>query len=127
MEPIGPKLTPQDFSLTKDKVYIDKRLTQSKPGMLLIHAKWCGYCQRFMPTFNEIAAQMGNSFPLLSIEDSELSKSDSLTAGLKFRGYPTIKFFDQSGAIIGEYNDERSKSGIMNHICKIYHHCISYH
>jgi thiol-disulfide isomerase/thioredoxin len=127
MEPSGTKLKSADFIVTKNKVYLDKKITGGNPGMLLIHAKWCGHCQRFMPTFNELVTQMGDKFPVISIEDVELKDSDSLLSALNFRGFPTIKFFDQSGAIIADFNGERSKAGIMSHICKIYHHCISYH
>jgi protein disulfide-isomerase A6 len=127
MEPIGTKLKAGDFIVTKDKVFIDKTVTQGKPGMLLIHAKWCGHCQRFMPTFNELTTQMGQEFPLLSLEDVELKESSSLTEGLGLRGYPTIKFFDQSGTIIGDYKAKREKAEILEHICNVYHHCIKFH
>ena len=127
MEPLGTKLNSGDFIVTKDKVYLDKKITDGKPGMILIHAKWCGHCQRFMPTFNELVGQLKSNFPLVSIEDADLANSESLTTALNFRGYPTIKFFDQSGAIIGDYKGQRSKTDVLAHVCKVYHHCILEH
>jgi thiol-disulfide isomerase/thioredoxin len=121
----GKKLTPSDFTIRSDDVFLSN--TTPKPGMLLIHAEWCGHCQRFKPAFNEICKAMGDSFPCVSIEHAELSKSPKLAKALKFGGYPTIKFFDQSGRIFQEYSGERSKVAIMSHICKVYHHCATYH
>jgi thiol-disulfide isomerase/thioredoxin len=123
----GPKLVSSDFKVTKDGVYIHPKITKGNPGMLLIHANWCGHCQRFKPTFNELCKQLGNDFPCTSIEDSNL-EDDSLKKALNFQGYPTIKFFDQNGKIIGDYNKgDRSKRALLDHICDLYHHCITYH
>lgn len=123
----GSKLNQSHFKITQNGVYIHPQITQGNPGMLLIWANWCGHCQRFKPTFNELCKQLGKDFPCTSIEDAELS-NDELKSALDFRGYPTIKFFDQSGKIIGEYNGgNRSKDALLAHICDLYHHCIKYH
>lgn len=119
----GIKLSQNDFSISRNGVYINKNL--KSPGMLLIFANWCGHCQRFKPTFNELCRQLGNDFHCISIEDTQLQQNDSLIKALNFRGFPTIKFFDQSGKIIGEYNGERSKTELLKHICKVYHYCNS--
>lgn len=120
----GKKLTPNDFSIKGNNVYINKN---KNPGMLLIWADWCGHCQRFKPTFNEMCKKLGDEFPCISIEDSELGKDKNLAKSLNFRGYPTIKFFDQNGKIVADYTSERSEKPLYDHICKFYHHCISYH
>lgn len=119
----GIKLSQNDFSISRNGVYINKNL--KSPGMLLIFANWCGHCQRFKPTFNELCRQLGNDFHCISIEDTQLQQNDNLIKALNFRGFPTIKFFDQSGKIIGEYNGERSKAELLKHICKVYHYCTS--
>jgi thiol-disulfide isomerase/thioredoxin len=121
----GIKLSQNDFAIKKDGLYITKNL--KSPGMLLIFANWCGHCQRFKPIFNELCRQLGNDFHCISIEDTQLQKNGKLTEALDFRGFPTIKFFDQSGKIISEYNGERSKPELLKHICKVYHHCIKLH
>jgi thiol-disulfide isomerase/thioredoxin len=122
----GIKLSQQDLSIQKDGLYINKNL--KSPGMLLIFANWCGHCQRFKPTFNQLCRQLGNDFHCISIEDSELQQNEKLIKALDFKGYPTIKFFDQNGKIIGEYNDgDRSKRALLKYICKVYHHCIQWH
>jgi thiol-disulfide isomerase/thioredoxin len=117
----GKILKTRDFAIKGSDVYINK--CDGKPGMLLIHAKWCHHCVKFISTFNEIADTIGKDFCCASIESEQLN--DKLSNVLKIQGFPTIKFFDQKGKIIGEYNKERNKQTILTEICKVYHHCIS--
>ena len=123
----GKRLRSSNFEIKSSGVYVTKQVNGGNPGMLLIYANWCGHCQRFKPTFNELCKQLGSDFPCTSIEDSEL-QDDKLKSALDFRGYPSIKFFDQTGKIISEYNGgDRSKTALLDHICELYHHCIKYH
>jgi thiol-disulfide isomerase/thioredoxin len=123
----GQKLKSSDFKITNKGVYVNSRITRGNPGLLLIHANWCGHCQRFKPTFNQLCQQLGDDFPCTSIEDTNLD-DDNLKKALDFKGYPSIKFFDQSGKIINEYQGgNRSKDALLSHICDVYHHCIKYH
>lgn len=117
-----------DFTIVDKAVIIDKKLTKGKPGMLLIWATWCGHCVKFKPTFNQLCRLLGDSFPCTSVEDTELKLNKDLTEALSFKGYPSIKYFDQSGKIIGDYTAiDRSKESILNNICDVYHHCIENH
>lgn len=122
----GIRLKSSDFISSPNGVYINTDITKKNPGMLFIYASWCGHCHRFAPTFNELQKQLGSDFPLVSLEDVEL-KSGDLSKHLNVSGFPTIKFFDQTGKIISDYNKNRDKEAILEHICKIYHHCIMYH
>lgn len=119
----GLILKSSDFTIKGSDVYLNK--CGGKPGMLLIWGDFCGHCHRFAPTFNEISNSIGRSFCCASIESEQLH--EPLSSALKFQGFPTIKFFDQSGRIIGEYNKERKKETILTDICQIYHHCILDH
>uniref|UniRef100_A0A6C0E0S2 Thioredoxin domain-containing protein n=1 Tax=viral metagenome TaxID=1070528 RepID=A0A6C0E0S2_9ZZZZ len=122
------ELKSSDFSFSQDNVYINRNVNNNKPGMLLIMANWCGHCQRFKPTYNEICKQIGKDFICTSIEHAQLEKSSRLTQALNFSGYPTIKFFDKSGRIISEYkSNDRSKVALLAHICDVYHHCVTRH
>lgn len=120
-------LTTADFDVKSNSVYVNTGVTNKTPGMLLIWAEWCGHCQRFKPTFERLQQRFGKNFPLLSIEDSELSRDDSVKRSLNFRGYPTMKFFDQHGKIIGDYTGDRDEESVLKHVCNVFHHCISYH
>lgn len=126
-KPQGVNLNASDFKIVENKVYIDTMKTKKTPGMLLIFANWCGHCHRFMPTFNQIENKLGKNFCCASIESNELEGQNKLVSALKFRGYPTICFFDQTGLIINQYDGSRDIQSMMTHICKIYHHCIEKH
>ena len=127
MQPNGVILTARDFKIANKDVYINNRLTNKNPGMLLIWGDFCGHCHRFMPTFNEIADIIGSDFCCASIESKELKGSSELSSALNFGGFPTIKFFDQSGLIMAQYDGDRSTQSILDKICKVYHHCVKYH
>lgn len=127
MELTGIKLTTNDFISNSNGVYINTNITKKNPGMLFVFANWCGHCHRFMPIFNELQKQLGSDFPLVALEDTELKKNAKLSQDLNVQGFPTIKFFDQRGKIVSDYNKNRDKKTILEHICKIYHHCINYH
>ena len=119
----GKILSSHDFTIKGSDVYVNK--CDGNPGILLIWGDFCMHCHRFAPTFNEIADSIGKDFCCASIESEQLN--EQLSSALKFQGFPTIKFFDQSGKIIGEYNKERNKETILKEICQVYHHCISKH
>jgi thiol-disulfide isomerase/thioredoxin len=112
-------------------VYVNKKITNGEPGILLIHASWCGHCKRFTPTYQGISQKLNKNrlaFPCVAIESEELKKDNGqLSKALSIEGYPTIKFFDQNGKIIGDYNGGRDEKEILNNICDVYHHCVAKH
>lgn len=120
--PKGTILKARDFQIRNGKAIINPQSINNKPGMLLIRADWCGHCTRFISTFNEIHRSIGYDFTCASIENEDVS--ESLSSALGIKGFPTIKFFDQRGSIIAEYNGDRSKSDILDHVCKVYHKCV---
>ena len=126
MEGIYSNLKISDVGVGQNgDVYI--RNNSGNPGMLLIYANWCGHCVRFKPSFIELSQMLnknGNDFPFMAIEDSELKKDVEKVEALNFRGYPTIKFFDQNGRIIGDYNGNRTNDAILQEVCSVYHKCI---
>lgn len=117
-------LKSSDFVIKSDGIYIKNIQV---PGMLLIRADWCGHCKKFYPTFKDISNQLKKDFVCADLEQSNIS--NELSAALKFQYFPTIKFFDQYGKIIGTYPDNKSrdKQEVLKYICDVYHHCIQYH
>lgn len=112
------------------KCVIDSSVNKNTPGMLLIHAHWCGHCTRFLPTYKKIAKMLNTpdqvNVPLLGIESEELKKdkNQEITSKLNFHGFPTIKFFDQNGVIMDEdYNGKREADDILRELCNRYHKC----
>lgn len=106
------------------KVYIKNH--NSKPAMLLIHATWCSHCVRFKPTYIKLSKQLnsnGINFPCYAIESTELNNQKQLSDALKFRGFPSIKYIDQTGKVINDYNGPRNIDSLLKDICKVYHMC----
>jgi thiol-disulfide isomerase/thioredoxin len=127
IEGIHSNLTISDLRVSPQNESVYIKNNSKNPGLLLIHAKWCGHCVRFKPKFIEISNMLnrnGNDFPFMAIEDEELQKDTDKLQALKFRGYPTLKFFDQTGRIIGDYQGDRDTSSILQEICSVYHRCI---
>lgn len=115
----GIHLKESDFIIKNGKAIVPS----NHPGMLLIYADYCPHCHVFIPTFNKIQTIVGDKFPMMSIEHSLISSS--LNKALDFSGYPTIKFFDQQGNLIKDYNGERTEADILMYICKIYNFCVN--
>jgi thioredoxin-related protein len=119
-------LKSSDFYVHNDKVHI-KRI--NGPGILLIWSNSCPHCHTFIKNvYNDLSVQLGSKFKCTAIENSEL-KNTSLSYALDFEYFPTLKFFDQSGKVIGTYPKDkpRSKSDVLKYICDVYEHCLAYH
>lgn len=119
----GKKLNVKDFMTDGKDMYVDPKLINGKPGMVLIHATWCSHCKHFKPVFNELVNSVGSDFVFTSIESEVLNTSKELTNSLNFQGYPTIKIFDKTGRIMGEYKGQRTSEAILKYICKVYNYC----
>lgn len=123
------QLGAHDFQITQSTVVVSNSKTKNKPGMLLIWAKWCGHCHSFMPTYEKLAAKVGDKFPCTAVEHAVLEQNEGLSRGLEYQYFPTIKFFDQHGKITTTYpsNGGRDMKSLLDYICKMYHHCITQH
>lgn len=119
----GYNLKPSDFTINNNgKLAIKRNKINGQPGMLLIYANWCGHCVRFKPTFNKINDKIGKDFAMASIEYNDFKDNSQFIKLLNFKGYPSIKSFDQYGNIIGDYNGNREESSVLDYACKTYHH-----
>lgn len=120
MEPKGIHLTRRNFIIVGDTAVVKTKI----PGILLIYADWCGHCTRFKPVFNKVCSRVGSDFACTSIESEELTNAPSLSKALKFSGFPTIKFFDSQGNIIGDYPEgaPRDADSLLKYIQHLKHH-----
>lgn len=128
---ITSNLTTEHFKINGDGSEVHIKNSYGNPGLLLVHASWCGHCKRFIPTFQSVCKRLnknGNEFPCVAIEDAELGKDGGkLSEALNIGGFPTLKFFDQNGKIMGDYKGGRDEVDLLQTICKVYHHCIAKH
>jgi thiol-disulfide isomerase/thioredoxin len=120
-------ITLDDISIINDKCVIKNSICQNTPGIFLIHAEWCGHCKRFLPTYEKISEMLNKehvlNVPLVALESEELKDNDKVEK-LNFRGFPTIKFFDQNGVVMDdEYKGDRGIYYILQELCDRYHKC----
>lgn len=124
---IDISLKNKDISLINSECVVKESIIKNTPGVLLIHAHWCGHCTRFLPTYKKIAQMLNTpdqlNVPLLALESDQLTDKD-VVSKLNFAGFPTIKFFDQRGVIMDDdYNGKREINDILKEICNRYHKC----
>lgn len=88
---------------------------KDKPKLLLFHAKWCGHCVHFMPTFLKLKNEYAdlNKLDVISIEDGQKGGKE-LVEEYGIQGFPTIKLYD--GKNIHEYNGGRDINNIRDFV-----------
>ena len=76
----------------------DKALETKKPIIAFFYTDWCGFCQRFAPTFHKISKnkEIKKHFAIAYI-NCEDSKNSSLVAKYQVQGYPTVFVIDANG------------------------------
>lgn len=101
----------------------DNKLLNKK--IILYHTDWCGYCKRFIPTWEELKldAELGNIVNFIDVNMTNEEKnitgdlnSDDLNIvnNVEIQGFPTIKLL-HNGKII-DYNGKREKNDIIDFI-----------
>ena len=64
---------------------------KGKTVLVLFHAEWCGYCKKFMPTWNKAKSSLQSSDVVLkdyeADTDKEVMKENNVSS------YPTLKLF----------------------------------
>ena len=94
--------------------------------IVMFQATWCGHCVRFKPSYSKLSKFLNKdniNFPTCAIESENIDKH--LGQLLNFRGFPTIKYIDQNGKILNDYNGDRDVEAMLGDICKVYHKCYS--
>ena len=123
MENITSNLTKDNFRISNSNATITsmningKKYEWNKPGMLLIHAHWCGHCVRFKPEYQRLSKLLnanGVYYPCVAVESEEITKE--LQDALKFRGVPTLKYVDKFGNVRMD-ESEREINKIVGNIC----------
>lgn len=92
------------------------------PGILVIHASWCGHCVRLMPTYKDLTSMVhGPQFNCFAIENEQLGKDPGLAKALGVQYFPTIKFFDAQGRVTKTYDGGREIQNLLDAVCDHYH------
>ena len=110
-----------------EKNFVNDKINLKKPGLLLVRADWCGYCKRYMPTYEKLSKMFpeNGDFLITDIESKELEKpsvSRVLENFVKY--YPTLLFFDSQGNIVQRYEGDRENlPEVLKKICSMYKVC----
>jgi len=85
-----PTMKPSQYKIG---IEYDKAIKGSKPIIVLFYADWCGYCIRFMPTYQTLSKLYKNDyeFSKVNVED-EKYKNVVDEAGIT--GFPTVFIID---------------------------------
>lgn len=81
------KVTILDSSNFKREV-----LDIEKPTMVAFTAPWCGHCQKLVPDYTKVAAQLDGVVKLASI-DCDDDKNKPVCGKYGIQGFPTLKLF----------------------------------
>lgn len=70
---------------------MEKALKTEKPVIVWFYTDWCGYCQRFAPTFGKITKdkKIKNNFAVAYV-NAEMPENQALVQEYQIQGFPTI-------------------------------------
>lgn len=94
---MGRLLPPVDITSESQLGELAKRITKGPLTLVLVYADWCGHCQRFKPTMEELEKDSNRSIQTARIRDDVFPKSQLSSA--KIEGYPTLMLVENSGKV----------------------------
>lgn len=94
---MGRLLPPIDITSESQLGELAKRITKGPLTLVLVYADWCGHCQRFKPTMEELEKDSNRSIQTARIRDDVFPKSQLSSA--KIEGYPTLMLVKNSGEV----------------------------
>jgi protein disulfide-isomerase-like protein len=78
------------------------------------YAPWCPHCQRFAPTWTEVAAEMHERDPRLRIGVVNCVAQRDLCTLFGIRGYPTLKTVHEGQPVSGPFEGpDRTKASVV--------------
>ncbi|KAI8804173.1 thioredoxin-like protein [Cladochytrium replicatum] len=72
------------------------KTTVVKPWFVMFHAPWCPHCQHLAPIWEQLGSSVKGR---VNIGKVDCTRETKLCKEHDIRGYPTLKFFDESGVI----------------------------
>lgn len=94
---MGRLLPPVDITSESQLAELTKRITKGPLTLVFVYADWCGHCQRFKPTMDELEKDGNRSIQTARIRDDVFPKSQLSSA--KIEGYPTLMLVENSGKV----------------------------
>jgi thiol-disulfide isomerase/thioredoxin len=94
---MGRLLPPIDIKEDSQLRELEKRIKEGPLTLVLVYADWCGHCQKFKPTMEQLENIPERSIQTARIRDDMFPKSPISSA--KIEGYPTLMLVDKSGNV----------------------------
>lgn len=82
-------------------------------GTVLFYAPWCGHCSAFMPSWEELAANLAKDHPSLFAATLDHTKNE--LDGIEIKGYPTIMAFKSRHEFV-TFDGERSLEAVYKFV-----------
>lgn len=76
-------------------MFKEEVIESKKDMLLLLHAPWCGHCQKMMPDFEKLGKAWAKNDNIV-IAKMDATANDVESAEYKITGFPSI-FFIKSG------------------------------
>jgi len=112
------ELVKKDFKIEKNKVFLNKKLTDGLNGILVIYAPWCDHCQLSKDMWENLARLFKYKFKIYALNTYNFrDNNQDLTMPLDVHIYPEYKFVKKNGEIVN-YTDEKTESEIIKFIIK---------
>lgn len=77
---------------------LDKAIETKKPMLVLFYADWCGFCQKFAPTFHKVAkdAKIKSNFAIAYV-NCDAPENQKFVQEYGIQAFPTVFVVDKDG------------------------------
>lgn len=77
---------------------LEKAKEKNKPIIVFFYTDWCGFCQRFAPTFNKITKmkEIKENFAIAFV-NCEKEENQEIMHEYNVQGFPTVFVIDKNG------------------------------
>jgi len=82
----------------------------NKPELYLFKADWCGHCNRFKPTWNDLKS----NYNKIKYNEFDADENKDIMKKFNIKGFPTIMLKHDNKMI--EYNGDRDINSILTFI-----------
>ena len=88
-------------------------MAQGGSELVFYHMTGCGHCEKFMPVWDEFAAQNSSSIQTRKVERSEAPDEISRHG---ISGFPTVLLLDEAGNKVETYEGERTLEALNAYV-----------
>lgn len=106
--------------LVLDAANFTEVISQHSFIVVEFYANWCGHCKRLAPEYEKAAAFLKIHEPsiILAKVDADEQINKVLASKYSVHSFPTLKIFENKGAIVRDYKGPRDADGIISYLKK---------